>query len=60
MQAIQTTNNMRPGETVVATINREGEILTLPIILGVGEAVLWLSEEDQSLDPDPFRNGLLR
>ncbi len=67
--AIQTVNNMNPGETVVARVQRGDEIITLPIILGVGEAVMWLTENApvwrnnlyQELDPEPFNNrNLLR
>lgn len=58
--AIQTTNNMSPGETVIARVFRNGEILTFPIVLGVGEAILFYTEDDLFLDPDPFRDGLLR
>ncbi len=67
--AIQTVNSMNPGETVVARVQRGDEIITLPIILGVGEAVMWLTENApvwrnnlyQELDPEPFNNrNLLR
>jgi len=67
--AIQTVNNMNPGETVIARVQRENEVITLPIVLGVGEAVMWLTENApvwrnslyQELDPEPFNNrNLLR
>jgi len=57
--AVQTTSSMRPGDTVVANVSRQGEILTLPIVLGVGEAFLYYTTEDDFYDPDPFRDGLL-
>ena len=58
--AVQTTYNMNPGETVVARVYREGEIITLPIVLGVGEAIIWLTDNKPLLDPSPFSNNLLR
>jgi serine protease DegS len=58
--AIQYTNNMSPGETVIARVFRNGEILTFPIVLGVGEAFLLYTEDELFLDPDPFKDGLLR
>lgn len=60
LRAIQTTSSMSPGETVVARVFREGEILTIPIVLGVGEAVLYWTEQDRFLDPNPFGDTLLR
>lgn len=61
--AIQTVTNMSPGDTVIVDIYRNGENLTLPITLGVGEAamILDIKEENPSLlDPNPFRDGLIR
>ena len=60
-RAIQTTSNLGPGETVVATVFRNGEILTFPIVLGVGEAVLYYSSNNEPIfDPNPFSEGLLQ
>ena len=60
IRAIQTTNSLGPGETVVASVYRNGETLTIPIILGVGEAVLyWSNDEEPLFDPNPFSEGLL-
>ena len=60
LYAVQTTNYMSPSETVVARVYREGEIVTLPIVLGVGEAIIWLTDNEPILDPSPFDNSLLR
>jgi serine protease DegS len=58
--AIQTVSDLGPGETVIAEVFREGEILTIPIVLGVGEAFIYLDYTDQSfLDPDPCGESLL-
>ena len=60
IQAIQTTSRLGPGETVLATVYRDGEIVTIPIVLGVGEAVMyWSSENEPLFDPNPFSDGLL-
>jgi len=60
IQAIQTTSRLGPGETVLATVYRGGEIVTIPIVLGVGEAVMyWSSENEPLFDPNPFSDGLL-
>ena len=60
VQAIQTVGDLGPGETVVASIHREGEILTIPIVLGVGESFVYYNYEDQSfLDPSPCGESLL-
>ena len=59
LRAIATTNSMKPGETVTAVVNRGGEIITLPIVLGVGEAVWWWSEQEQTLEREPDL-GLMR
>lgn len=60
LYAVQTINNMNPGETVVARVYRQGEIVILPIVLGVGEAIIWLTDNEPLLDPSPFSNNLLR
>lgn len=59
LRAVQTTSSMSPGDTVIANISRQGETLTIPIVLGVGEAFLYFTSEDNFYDPDPFRDGLL-
>ncbi len=59
IRAIQTTSSLGPGETVVASVYRNGELLTIPIILGVGEAVLYWSNNEPLFDPNPFSEGLL-
>ncbi len=59
IRAIQTTSSLGPGETVVASVYRNGEVLTIPIILGVGEAVLYWSNNEPLFDPNPFSEGLL-
>jgi len=58
--AVQKTNSMNPGDTVIATVHRKAEVLEIPIVLGTGNAVLWLTEETQLLDPNPFGESLLR
>jgi len=59
-QAIQTTSSLGPGETVIAKVYRDGEILTIPIVLGVGEAVMYWKNNEPLFDPNPFSDGLLR
>ena len=59
-EAVQTTNRMGPNETVIARVNRDGEILSIPIVLGVGEAILYWSQNKPLFDPNPFSEGLLQ
>ena len=60
ISAIETVSNLGPGETVIATINRAGEEITFPIVLGVGEPIMYWQGNEPLLDPDPFLGRMLR
>jgi serine protease DegS len=60
ISAIETVSNLGPGETIIATINRAGEEITFPIVLGVGEPVMYWNGNEPLLDPDPFLGRMLR
>ena len=59
LNAIKLISSMKPDETIIVEVNRAGQSLSISIALGVGEAILYLSEES-SLDPSPFPDNLLR
>ena len=59
--AVQTISRLGPGEIIGTRVYRDGEYLDFSIELGVGEAIIYWSENEQPLlDPNPFRDGLIR
>ena len=58
--AVQMINRLGPGEEIQISVYRKDEYLDFSVVLGVGEAIVYWSEEQRPLlDPNPFRDGLL-
>lgn len=59
LAAIQTVSRLGPGETISARVFRGGEYIDFSVVLGVGEAIIYYSESEPLLDPNPFEERLI-